>query len=63
VKPIFTKEEYPELYEKIPFSVSSANASSALINLAEQLGLVLNFREHNKVDDNKQRSKYFVRYF
>lgn len=63
IKPIFIKEEYPELYEKIPFSISDANASSVLISIAEQLGLVLNYREHNKIDDNKQRSKYFVRYF
>ena len=62
IKPVFTREDYPELYEEFPFSVSGGNASSALISLADEIGLMLNFKEQNIVTDEK-RGTYFVRYF
>ena len=52
-KPIFTKESYPEYYEAIPFSVSGSNASATLISLASELGLMVNFREHNIKSNGK----------
>ena len=63
VKQIYTKEEYPELYEKIPFSISGSNASAVLISLAEELGLMLNYREQNIRDRNGNRTNLFKRYF
>lgn len=53
---------YPEYYEAIPFSSSGGNASSTLIALGEELGLSLNYTEHNVVTNNT-RSNRFVRYF
>ena len=63
VKPAFTTSEYKEYHETIPFSVSGSNASAALIALGEELGLVLNFKEHNLRDSSKNRTNSFVRYF
>lgn len=63
IKQPYLQNEYPEYYETIPFSVSGSNASSALISLGEELGLMLNFREHNLRDSNGKRTNSFVRYF
>lgn len=62
IKPVFDKTEYPEFFEEIPFSLSGSNASSALISLADEMGLMLNFTEHN-VSNNGQRTEFFIRYF
>ena len=63
IKQPYLQDEYPEYYETIPFSISGSNASSALISLGEELGLMLNFREHNLRDSNGKRTNSFVRYF
>jgi hypothetical protein len=63
IKPPYTQEEYPELYEKISFAVSGSNASAALISLAEEVGLNLNYREHHKYNDNGIKDSLFCRYF
>jgi hypothetical protein len=62
IKPVFDRTEYPEFFEEIPFSLSGSNASSALISLADEMGLMLNFTEHN-VSNNGQRTEFFIRYF
>jgi hypothetical protein len=61
IKPIYDQEQYAEYYERIPFSVSGSNASAALIEIAEELGLMVNFCECNVKNPN--RSSNFVRYF
>ena len=63
IKPIYYSEEYPDLHETIPFSVSGSNASAALIALGEELDLMLNFKEHNIKDSDGNRTDSFVRYF
>lgn len=63
IKPIYTQQEYPELYEKIPFSISGSNAAAALISLAEELDLMLNYREQNIRDKDGKRTNLFIRYF
>lgn len=55
-------EAYPEYYEAFPFSISGGNASSALIALGEEIGLMLNYKEQNVIIDGR-RSDVFVRYF
>lgn len=62
IKPVFSQHEYPEFFEEIPFSLSGSNASSALISLADEAGLMLNFKEQN-VHVNGKRSEFFIRYF
>ena len=62
IKPIYDSKRYPEYYEAIPFSLSSSNASSALISLGENLGLNLNFKENN-IRENNQRTIKFERFF
>ena len=62
VKSIYTKENYPELHEPIPFSISGSNSSAALIALADELGLMVNFREHN-IHYRGERTNNFIRYF
>ena len=61
IKKPYLEENYPEYYETIPFSISGSNASAALISLSEQLGLMLNFCESNKKEE--QRSNIFYKYF
>lgn len=56
-------EKYPEYYEEIPFAVSGSNASSALIALGDELGLMLNFKEHNDKLSKTERSNVFNRCF
>ena len=63
IKQPYLQNEYPEYYEAVPFSVSGSNASAALISLGEELGLMLNFREHNLRDSAGKRTNSFVRYF
>ena len=62
IKPIYDSKQYPQYYEAIPFSLSSGNASSALISLGENLGLNLNFKENNIRENNKRTTK-FERFF
>ena len=62
IKPIYDSKQYSEYYEAIPFSLSSSNASSALISLGENLGLNLNFKENNIRENNKRTTK-FERFF
>ena len=70
IKPIYLEDNkfypqfkaYPEYYESFPFSISGGNASSALISLGEELGLMLNYKEQN-IQENNQRSNIFIRYF
>lgn len=63
IKPIFSEDQYPDFHEAIPFSISGSNASSSLISLAEEFGLMLNYREHNLRNSDGSRSGLFVRYF
>lgn len=68
IKPIYDSKQYPEYYEAIPFSLSSSNASSALISLGENLGLNLNFKENNIREKNQRTTKFerstkFERFF
>lgn len=63
IKPFYPKNIYPEYYETLPFTVSGSNASSVLIALGEELGLMLNFREHNIRNKQGERTSSFVRYF
>lgn len=58
IKPIYTKTDHFEFYEKVPFSLSGGNCSSALISLAESLGMSLNYKEHRIPNSNK-----ILRYF
>lgn len=62
IKPSFTIESFPEYHETFPFEVSNSSASSALISLAEEVGLMLNFAERN-LRKNGQRTSSFKRYF
>ena len=62
IKSIFDQKEYIDYYEQIPFSISGSNASSALISLAEELGLMLNYCECS-IKENGRRTGKFVRYF
>lgn len=71
VKPIFLQnnsltpqfQQYPEYYEAFPFSVSGGNASSSLISLGDEVGLMLNYKEQNVKKEDGSRSNAFVRYF
>lgn len=58
IKPIYSKEIYPEYYETFPFSVSGSNANAALISLAETMGLMLNIYE-SQTENKQQFRKYF----
>lgn len=58
IKPIYSKEVYPEYYETFPFSISGSNANAALISLAETMGLMLNIYE-SQTENKQQFRKYF----
>jgi hypothetical protein len=61
IKEPFTELEYPEYYETISYKTSGANASSVLIDIAEQLGLMVGYKEHN-VKKLGNRSNMFKKY-
>lgn len=63
IKPIYDEKNYAEYYETFPFSVSGSNASAALIQLGEQLGMSLNICENNIKNDDGSRSNKFLQYF
>lgn len=66
IKPAYSKEKYPQYYETFPFAVSGSNASAALISLGQEIGLMLNIKEHNIKDVNINeivRTSFFNRYF
>ena len=70
IKPIYNEyitndnnqEVLSEYYETFPFSLSGGNCSSALISLGSEIGLVLNFKEH-EVKTNDKETNLFVKYF
>ena len=62
IKPAYSQSEYPDYYETIPFSVSGSNCSAALLSLGGELGLMLNYKEHEIKHDNVD-THVFLRYF
>lgn len=65
IKPIYNKQQFPEYYETIPFSISGTSANAALIALGEVLGLQINVVEGlMEYDSNNPEAPIkYVKYF
>ena len=62
IKNIYTKRDFAEYYDTIPFSASGSNALAALIDLGKSLGLQLNVVEGLENVDSAAPIHY-IRYF